>query len=720
MTVTTTQSNDGQRDVERAIAELAERLPGALVPLARVAYDYRWSWLPNGAKLFRQMDPVIWGHGKCNPRYVIEAVPPRRLLELAQQQLYVEEVQALAARIEADRNRPWVQTGITPERPVAYFCSEFAVHCSLPLYGGGLGVLAGDYLKAASDLALPVVGVGLLYRQGYFHQRLDTAGWQHEYWVDTNCERLPAVHVTGSDGRPLTVELVLRGRPVRIQVWRIDVGRVPLYLLDTDREDNHPIDRWITARLYIGDRQTRLAQYAVLGIGGVRALDALGIHPGLVHLNEGHAALSSSERLRRLLATGRPFDEALALLRHETVFTTHTPVPAGNEGYSQSEFELVLGGLMEDLGVPSSTYYDLGRVVPGNAQEPVNITPLALRTSRAANGVSRRHAEVARAMWHPLWRDRAEADVPITHVTNGVHTATWMSLPMQTLLEHHLGADWYARIGQPAGGEGLATVPDEELWRVRCTQRQTLIEYVRERSIRDRLGRGETSDFVDAAARTFDPNLLTVGFARRMVTYKRLYLLTRFPQRALRLLDDGPTPIQIVLAGKAHPQDQEAKEALRLFFELRGVPEVGRRVVFLEDYDLHMAPRIVAGVDVWLNLPRPPLEASGTSGMKVTLNGGLNLSVLDGWWAEAYDGENGWAIASPAADPRTQDDHDAAALLDLLEREVIPAFYNRAADGIPHHWVQRIKTAMRTLIPRFTAERMLREYVETMYVADRS
>jgi starch phosphorylase len=719
MTVTTPQSNDGQRDVERAIAELAERLPGPLVPLARAAYNYRWAWLPNGAKLFRQMDPVIWGHGEWNPRYVIEAVPPRRLLELAHQQPYVEEVRALAARIQADRNRPWAQTGISPERPVAYFCSEFAVHCSLPLYGGGLGVLAGDYLKAASDLALPVVGVGLLYRQGYFHQRLDTAGWQHEYWVNTNYERLPAVRVTGPDDRPLTVDLVLRGRRVRIQVWRIDVGRVPLYLLDTDREDNHPIDRWITARLYIGDRQTRLAQYAVLGIGGVRVLDALGIRPGLVHLNEGHAALSSSERLRRLLATGRTFDEALALLRQETVFTTHTPVPAGNEGYSQGEVEMVLGGLMDDLGVPPGTYYDLGRVVPGNEQEPINITPLALRTSRAANGVSRRHAEVARAMWHPLWRERAEAEVPITHVTNGVHTTTWMSVEMQALLERHLGANWDSRLTAPAFAEGIAAIPDQELWGVRRTQRQALIDYVRERSIRDRLGRGESSDFVDAAARSFDPNVLTIGFARRMVTYKRLYLLTRFPQRALRLLDDGPTPIQLVLAGKAHPQDQEAKEALRLFFELRGVPEVSRRVVFLEDYDLHMAPRIVTGVDVWLNLPRPPLEASGTSGMKVTLNGGLNLSVLDGWWAEAYDGENGWAITSPAADYQTQDDHDAAALLDLLEREVIPTFYDCAADGISYRWVQRIKTAMRTLIPRCTAERMLREYLETMYVADR-
>jgi starch phosphorylase len=708
--------HDGGRDIERAIAELAERLPPPLAPLARIAYNYRWSWFPGGATVFREIDPASWRRGECNPRNAIEAATPHRLRELAQQEGFVRRVQELAACIDADLRRPWADTPISPDRPVAYVCSEFAVHCSLPLYGGGLGVLAGDLLKAASDIALPMVGVGLLYRQGYFHQRLDAEGWQHEYWINTQFERLPAVRVTGADDQPLTVGVTIRDRTVHIQVWRIDVGRVPLYLLDTDRDDNHPIDRWITARLYIGDRHTRLAQYAVLGIGGVRALEALGIRPGLVHLNEGHGALSSRERLRRLLAQGCEFDEALARLRQETVFTTHTPVPAGNEGYSQEEVEPVLGDFIDDLGVPRRTYYDLGRVIPGNDREPTNITPLALRTSRAANAVSRRHGEVARAMWRVLWPGRAEAEVPIGHVTNGVHTMTWMAGPMQELLDRHLGADWRSRIAEPAVWDRVAAIPDEELWQVRRAQKEAFIEYVRQQSIRDRLARGEPPEYVEAAARAFDPDVLTIGFARRIATYKRFYLMSRFPERALPLIADGPTPIQLIVAGKAHPQDHEAKDALHSFFWIKQAPGVGERVVFLEDYDLHMAPRIVSAVDLWLNLPRPPLEASGTSGMKVTLNGGLNLSVLDGWWLEAYDGENGWAVATPEGDPHLQDDHDAAAVLDLLEREVIPLFYDRGADGIPRRWLQRVKRAMRTLIPRFTAERMLWEYVEKMYV----
>ena len=715
MTVDTVRACDGRRDLARAVEELAERLPEPLWPLARVAYNYRWSWMPGAVALFSEIDPAVWRRSDCNPRHVVEVTAPRRLRDLAGQQAYLARLREVAARLDADLARPWAQMGISPGRPVAYFCSEFGIHCSLPLYGGGLGVLAGDMIKAASDLALPMVGVGLLYRQGYFHQRMDTEGWQHEYWTSTRFERLPMARVTGPDDQPLTVTVVIRGRTVHIQVWRVDVGRVPVYLLDTDRDDNHPIDRWITARLYVGDRHTRLAQYAVLGIGGVRALEALGIQPGLVHLNEGHAALSSRERLRRLLATGRSFEEALALLRQETVFTTHTPVPAGNEGYTQEEVEPVLGDFINDVGIPRSTYYDLGRVVAGDAREPTSISPLALRTSRAANAVSRQHAAVARAMWRPLWRERRVEDVPIGYVTNGVHTMTWMSAPMQALLDRYLGAEWSSRLSDPALWARVEEIPAGELWRVRCELRDAFVEYVRAQSVRDRLARGEPPAYVDAAAQAFDPQVLTIGFARRMATYKRFYLLTRFPDRSLRLLSNDTTRIQLVIAGKAHPQDQEAKSALHGFFQVKRSPLVPGRVAFLEDYDLHQAPRIVAGVDLWLNTPRPSLEASGTSGMKVALNGGLNLSVLDGWWAEAYDGTNGWGIESIDGDVTAQDDHDAAALLDLLERDVIPLFYRRDAAGIPVGWVQRIKASMRTLIPQFTAERMLREYAATMY-----
>jgi starch phosphorylase len=708
---------DGRRDVERAVADLAERLPDALQPLAWLTFNYRWSWMPGGPAVFRDMDPALWERSEGNPRAMIETLPPHRLKQLGDDRGYVARVAALAAQVEADLGRPPMAAGIAADRPVAYFCSEFGVHHSLPLYGGGLGVLAGDVLKAASDLAVPMIGVGLLYRQGYFHQRLDLAGWQHEWWTTTEFERLPAVLVTGVDNRPLIVEVTMRARVVRIQIWRLDIGRVPLYLLDTDRADNHPIDRWITARLYIGDRHTRLTQYGVLGVGGVRALEALGVQASIFHLNEGHAALASFERLRALIVAGRSTEEALALVRQATVFTTHTPVAAGNEWYPFDEVEPVLGQLREGLDAHQPFFYGLCQVDPENAQEAVATTPLALRTSRASIGVSRRHGEVARGMWRALWPDRPLNEVPIGHVTNGVHAATWMAEPMQALLERHLGPEWRTRLADAALWERIASIPDVELWAVRYTLRQELVEYTRARSIRVRLARGESPEYVEAAARVFDPEVLTIGFARRVATYKRLHLFTRQLDRGLRLLADDAHPIQVVLAGKAHPQDEEAKQALRDVFALRRAPHVGSRIAFLDDYALHMAQRLVAGVDLWVNVPRPPLEASGTSGMKVVLNGGLNLSVLDGWWIEGDDGETGWAITSPDADAAAQDDHDAAALYDLLEHEIIPLFYERDADGLPRGWIGRVKASMQRLIPRFSAERMVREYVAVLYGA---
>jgi starch phosphorylase len=709
--------NDGQRDIELRIAELTDRLPAELAPLARLAYNYRWAWMPGAAALFREISPALWRQSRCDPRAVLELAAPRRLRQLASEPAYTERLRRTSALLDACLD-PAPDAGARAEHPVAYFCAEFGIHCSLPIYGGGLGVLAGDLLKAAADLAVPLIGVGIFYRQGYFHQRLDQSGWQTEYPADTAPERLPAALVTGPDERPLTVELAICGRTVRVQIWRIGVGSVALYLLDTDRDDNHPIDRWTTSRLYVGDRRTRLAQYAVLGIGGARALEAMGIQPGIVHLNEGHAALGSLERMQRLIAAGRDVDGALAEIRHHTVFTTHTPVAAGNEWYDRAEVEPVLSELIERSGVPREFLYALGGDGSGTGQA-FGLTPLALRTSRATNGVSRRHGEVARAMWQGLWKGRSVTDVPIGHVTNGVHTQSWMASPMQELMDRHLGPGWREREADDAVWAAIADIPDEELWTVRGRLRRELVEYVRHQSVVDRLSRGEPPDYVEAAAKTFDPDTLTVGFARRVAAYKRLYLLTRFPRRALSLVRNETRRVQTVIAGKAHPRDDAAKQSLQALFTLKRESGVGRHVVFLEDYDLHMAPRIVAGIDLWLNLPRAPLEASGTSGMKVTLNGGLNLSVLDGWWAEAYDGQNGWGIESPEADPESQDDHDARALFDLLETEILPLFYERDANGVPRSWVQRIKHAMRTLIPRFTAARMMQDYQDTMYAEPR-
>ncbi|MFN8624432.1 MAG: alpha-glucan family phosphorylase [Candidatus Binatia bacterium] len=716
MATQTLERNDGQRDIERAIAELAARLPEPLAPLARVVYNYRWLWFAGARSAFSSISPSNWRQTDCK-HYLIQSFPQGRMRALAEQPHFVARLRAAAEAIEADLERPWAQTAIPPEHPIVYLCAEFGIHCSLPIYAGGLGVLAGDMLKAASDMAIPMVGVGLLYREGYVHQRIDETGWQQEYWTAVDFDRLPVVLVSGADQRPLTVEVVVRHRTVHIQIWRLDIGRVPLYLLDTDRADNHPVDRWITSRLYIGDRHTRLAQYLVLGLGGMRALAAMGIQPSLVHLNEGHGALSTLERVREQVAAGVSVEEAEAAVWRDTVFTTHTPVPAGNEGYTQEEMEPVLGDFAERMGIPRTTFYGIGRVNPMDEREPILPTVAALRTSRAINGVSRRHGAAAREMWHVLWPGRRIEDVPIEHVTNGVHTTSWMAGPMQALLDRALAPDWRRRLCEPELWTRIADIPDADLWAVRNRLREQLVEFARERSMYDRLGsRGDRPDYVESAAAALDPAVLTIGFARRVANYKRLYLLGRLPDNGLmRLLADGPRPVQFILAGKAHPQDKEAKETIRRRFELRRDPRVARRMVYLEDYDLHMAPRIVAGVDLWLNLPLPPLEACGTSGMKVILNGGLNLSVLDGWWAEAYDGENGWAIDTPPGDPYQQDEHDARVLLDLLEGDVIPLFYERDAGGIPRRWLQRVKISMARLIPSFNAERMLRDYLERIY-----
>jgi len=698
------EATDGRRDLARAVADLADQLPEPLAPLARLAFDYAWSWCPGGPHLFHDVDPEGWRHAGGNPRSLLQSTPPARLRALAANPGFVARVHDVVGRLDRMVRRPPAFAGLADDAPVAYVCSEFGIHHSLPCYGGGLGVLAGDVQKTASDLALPMIGLGLLYRQGYFHQRLDADGRQVEFWGTAPVERLPIVLVRGADGRPLTVRVELRGRSVAVQVWRVQVGRVPVFLLDTDVADNDPLDRWITARLYVGDRHTRLAQYGVLGIAGVRALDAMGIRPAIVHLNEGHGALGTLERVRVRVAGGLDFDAALDAVRRTTVFTTHTPVPAGNEAYAPDEVDPVLGGWLEASGLPRDRLDALCRLPDAWGDARVAITPLALRTSRAANAVSRRHGAVARAMWGAL-------GAGIGHVTNGVHVPTWMAPPMQALLDRHCAPDWRTRLDDPATWAPLARVPDAELWAVRSRLRAALVETARVRSVTDRLGRMEPPDYVAAAARVFDPGVLTLGFARRVATYKRLHLLTRRFERAIRLLATG-RPVQLVIAGKAHPQDEPAKEALRALFAVRRAPNVAARVVFLEDYDLETAPTLVAGCDVWLNLPRPPLEACGTSGMKAVMNGALHLSVLDGWWAEAYDGENGWALASSEeGGSDAQDDRDADAFLDLVEHEVAPLFYDaRGPDGAPARWLAVVRRSLTTLGPRFAAERMIREY----------
>ena len=704
---------DGRRDIQRAAEDLAGRLPAGLAALARLAYNYRWSWTPGGPELFASVDPVRFDQCLQNPVRLLQEASWPALERAAADDSLLLRANELEAVVTAEMNRPLLDSPLHERKPIAFLCAEYGVHVSLPVYSGGLGALAGDLLKEASDAAVPMVAVGLMYRKGYFRQRVDGTGWQQEYWVETDPERLPAALVTDSMEQPLTITVPIRDTDVTARIWRVQVGRVPLFLLDTCCVENAPLDRWITGRLYDGDPQTRLAQYTLLGVGGVRALRALGYEPGVLHLNEGHAALAPLELARD--GNGESLEHALSLARERTVFTTHTPVPAGNDSYPPDQVEEVVRRLAVELGCSAGELVALGRDKADDPSAEFGVTQAALRMSRAANAVSRRHGEVAREMWQWLWPHRDADGVPIDHVTNGVHVPTWIGGPMRELLDRHLGPGWTSRAADPATWAAVDSIPDHELWSARGRQRAGLVEFVARRSVSDRLLRGDLRDYVDLAARAFDANVLTVGFARRVATYKRLDLLTRDPEWTLSLLA-GDRPVQVVLAGKAHPRDEEAKRVLQSLFGLKAARIVGERVVFLEDYDLSCAARLVRGCDVWLNLPRPPLEASGTSGMKSAFNGGLQLSVLDGWWAEAYDGSNGWAIAGDVdADHQAQDERDVAAFHRLLSDDVVPAFYERGSSGLPARWIELIRASLRTIGPRFSARRMLEEYLEGPY-----
>jgi len=700
----------GSRDVEHAVTILAGHLPSPLHGLATLAYNYWWSWALNGPALFAAIDEDRWARCGQNPVRLLQEVAPARLAAVAADTAFVERVEALSNELRAYLERP-ADGLLDAGRPVLFMCAEFGIHPTLPIYAGGLGALAGDLLKEASDRARPVVGLGLLYSQGSFHQRLDADGWQHEYWVETDAARVPAVEVRDDAGQPLRLTMPIRSRQVTFAVWRVNVGRIPLYLLDTNLPQNVPLDRWITSRLYIGDRETRLCQYALLGMGGLRAVRAMGINPGIIHLNEGHAALASFDLIGDGMRRGLDFTAAVERARARTVFTTHTPVGAGHDTYSIDQLQAVAGQALAENRLAGEPWEALGRAHPDDAGSAFAITAFALRMSAATNAVSRRHGDVARRMWNDVWPGRAPADVPISHVTNGVHLPTWMAPAMQALFDRYFPPGWRDHAGDPATWAAVERIPDAELWAVREALRADLVTFVRERSAQDRLARGREAAYAEAAEQSWDSRRLTIGFARRIATYKRLYLLTLDAGRGVALLS-GERALQLAIAGKAHPQDTDAKRTIAGLFALDDLPGVGGHVAFLEDYDLAMAARLVQGCDLWVNLPKPPLEASGTSGMKSTLNGGLQLSVLDGWWDEAFDGVNGWAIASdPALDDATRDARDSTRLYDLLEQSVLPLFYDRDESGVPRGWVRLMKNALVSLGPLVNAGRMLDQYV---------
>jgi len=714
-------------DVERT----RSRIPAALSCLADVVWNLAWVWLPDAESLFREMDATLWEAHAHNPRAMLEQVRPRRLAELAADPSFVARVTALGQRLKEYLGRPKAPEAQELEthyqgRQVAYFCAEFGIHESIPIYSGGLGILAGDHLKSASDLGLPLIAVGLRYRQGYFHQGLDGSGWQVESYQDTEFGELPTGLILKPDGTPVTVEVPFHNRKVVVQLWAMRVGGIPLLLLDSNREDNNAIDQWLTGHLYGGDRDTRLGQEMLLGIGGIRALRALGYDPAVFHMNEGHAAFLGLELIREELAKGRSWDDALASTKGRSVFTTHTPVPAGHDTFRMDRVTNYMSDYLGEFRVQSAPVRQeqllgLARKYAEDQYEDVNMTYLAMHTSRSINGVSRLHGEVSRRMFHWLWPGKSVEETPITHVTNGVHAGTWVAPLLQELFDRYLGADWQRHQSDPKVWAAIDAIPDAELWDIHLRLKRRLAMYTRERARWLREQTSEPSEYVDAADQLLEPEALTIGFARRVATYKRLGLLLHDPERALSMLDDPNRPVQFLIAGKAHPHDSEAKRLLQYLFQVRRDPRVLRRATFLADYNIAVGRQLVQGVDVWLNLPRRPLEASGTSGMKAALNGALNCSILDGWWEEAYNGQNGWAVGTTDefVDTSEQDEVDARSLYSTLEDKIIPLFYERDADGVPRRWVAMMKESIRTISPFFNTDRMVAEYATRIYMGDR-
>lgn len=726
-------------------------LPAPLQALERIFWNYWWSWSSEGAGVFRDLESQLWDECEHNPRLLLERVAPYRLAAMATDPVYIERVRRLAEQfdhymaatpgmtttpgIAADLRsqisnlKSQISDGgpgqtapaaITPEHPAAYFCAEYGVHNSLPLYSGGLGVLAGDHLKSASDLGLPLVAVGLLYHYGYFRQRLSPEGWQEEFYGETDPAQLPLHQIKTEAGAPLLVEVLIRERNVHAQVWRANIGRVPLYLLDTNIAENQETDRWVTGHLYGGDRETRIVQEMLLGIGGVRLLRKLGIEPAVFHLNEGHSAFLTLELARELIQSQKlSFVDAAKLVRKRCVFTTHTPVAAGNDEFEVDLLTRSFGERYEqELALTHEEFVALGRIDGNNPREAYGLTPLAIRMCRSTNGVSRKHGEVSRALWKKLWPGESVEQVPITHVTNGVHAPTWIAPLIKSLFEKHIGADWAVKLRDRASwAQGIAQIPDEKLWAARLLLKERLVAFIRQRSLMARAGHGETLEYTEAARNLFDPRILTIGFARRVAGYKRWNLLLRDPQRLLNIINNADRPVQFVFAGKAHPQDQESKLILQQVAVWESTAGVGNRSVFLQNYDHEIARELVQSVDVWLNVPRRPLEASGTSGEKVAMNGGLNLSVLDGWWLEGYDGTNGFAIGNEIANLAEADidTSDAESLYRVLEQQVVPLYYERNSEGLPRKWITMMKSSIATLLPEFNSDRMVEEYARRIY-----
>ncbi len=699
-------------------------LPRRITRLGELAYNLWWIWNPDAQRLFIQIDRPLWERVYHNPVAFLRKVERPRLNAVTNDRYFLDLYDRVMREFDAymSEETPWYKQHY-PNRDkelIAYFSFEFGLHESLPVYAGGLGVLSGDHLKEASDMGLPLVGIGFYYTQGYFSQKITEDGWQETRNFLLNYADLPVVPLATPDGKPLTIAVTLAGRKVSARILEVRVGRISLYLLDTDIDDNNPADRSLTARLYSSDPEVRISQEILLGIGGVRALRHLGIDPTIWHMNEGHSAFLVLQRLREYMGEGLDFAAAKEKVRASNVFTTHTPVPAGNDEFPLWLIDKYLPHVWEELNLSRDEFIDLARNQQ-NWGETFSMPVLALRFSAKSNGVSELHGQVSRAMWNKLWPERKVVDVPITHITNGVHAPTWMARRLRMLFDRYLGQGWMETIDDPEMWAQIENVPDSELWAVKRHLKNKLVNYAMERARRQWVTGSAHPVQVVAGGVLLEPYSLTIGFARRFATYKRANLIMRDVDRLIRLVTNEQMPVQIIFAGKAHPADEPGKLVIQQVYRAVKDARSGGRLVFLEDYDMNMARLLVQGVDVWMNTPRRPNEASGTSGMKAAMNGALNFSVLDGWWREGFNGNNGWSIGEEReyVDQNAQDDADARSLYDTLENEIVPLYYeSRSADNLPHGWLEKVKESIRTMAPQFSTRRMLTEYLGQAYFSD--
>lgn len=697
-------------------------MPSRISRLYELAYNLWWSWHPEARALYRKLDPDLWEEVGHNPVRFLSEVQPQLLEEAAHDATYLQHYDSILSDFDHymhPRTETWF-SHTYPElanRTIAYFSAEFGLHESLPIYSGGLGILSGDHCKEASDLGLPLVGVGFLYPQGYFRQSITREGVQEAFYDKLHFSEAPAIPACGPDGNEVMISVDLPGRRILAKLWKLQVGRIPLYLMDTDVAPNAPNDRELSARLYGGDREIRISQEIVLGIGGVRALRALGISPDAWHLNEGHAAFLNLERCRELVASGLSFNEACEAVAANSLFTTHTPVPAGNDTFAYDLVDKYFGSYWGQLGLSRDQFMEVAREDHGWGPT-YSMTVLALRLTGQHNGVSALHGAVSRNMWQFLWPGVDVDEVPIDHITNGVHTPSWIAPEMSTLFKRYLGDDWENHVDEPDLWNAVAEIPDEELWQTHLQRKEALINYARRNLKRHHLRLGEGSIQMAEFEYMLDRDAFIIGFARRFATYKRATLIFRDPERLRRILNNPERPVQIIFAGKAHPADGPGKALIEQVYRFSRSDAFRGKVIFLENYDIEMARYLVSGTDLWLNNPIRPHEASGTSGQKAALNGQPNCSILDGWWAEGYNGRNGWAIgeAREYHDPNAQDEADSFSLYALLENEIVPSYYDRGADGIPHRWIAIMKEAIRTCAPAFSMRRMLKEYTTRYYV----